>query len=1067
MKQIVCMTLLLLLINTAQSQKELRITGTVMSAATHEAISGASLTIKGTGISVASGNKGDFSLLAPAKHLLVITHIGFTTKAIDTDSIGDSPLTILLAEGAVTLEDVTVSTGYQEIKKGSATGSYEKIDNNLFNRSTGTDIISRLDGVAGAVFFDHRANADAPIQIRGISTLGISSTSPLIILDNFPYEGDINNINPEDVASVTVLKDASAASIWGARAGNGVIVITTKKGKFGQPFRLSVNADVIASGKPDLFKQRNMTTSDFIDLEKVLFDKGYYNSRISNTRNYYPVSPVVEILAKQRSGTLNAADAESQIDALRLLDVRNDFAKYLYRPGTIQQYGLNISGGGSIFKYYLSGGYDRTISTLVGNGEERFTVRSGNTYMPLKNLQIDFQLAYTNSNNQRNSPGGYSDLKIARTASALYPYTKFADASGNPASIDYFYRRSFTDTAGAGILLDWNYSPLNELHNVSRVSVSDALTADAGLKYFFSKSLNAEVKYQYQVANIDAPASYNVHSFEARNLINEFTQYDGTNITYNVPYGGILDASRSTLRGYGLRGQLNFNTTFHNKNVVDAIAGAEVRQTENSSSSYRTYGFDDKLNYTDVDLVNTYPTFDNIDGIRTIPSGSGFASTLDRYVSIYANASDTYNHLYTLSASFRKDASNLFGVRANQKGLPLWSAGVGWNICGATFYHLQWLPLLKLRATYGYSGNVSHSVSALATISYTPAALQPITNVPFSVISNYPNPNLQWEKVRMANLGFDFGSKNNRIAGSIEYYEKKSIDVIAAKSVDGTLGTFFLITNSADLKGHGFDITVNSRNIVTKDFEWQTSVLFNSLNTKITRYLNDAYTDGYTSNGKTISPLQGYEPYLIVSYKWAGLDSAGNPQGFLNGKKSADYYSIFKTPLKDQSISGSAIPLYYGYVRNTVHWNRLTFSVNIAYRLKYYFRKPTLNYIALFRQGIGNSDYERRWQKTGDENTTTVPSMIYPYVSSRENFYQNADINVLKADNIKANDIRIGYQIDGNIMRKMSLQRAEVYAYVSNLNITLWKANKEGIDPDFPTGLMIPVNISVGIKTDF
>jgi hypothetical protein len=703
----------------------------------------------------------------------------------------------------------------------------------------------------------------------------------------------------------------------------------------------------------------------------------------------------------------------------------------------------------------------------VGNKDDRLTIRSNNIFNPVKNLQFDVSLNYTKSNLINNSPGGYNQITIAKTGYSLYPYTQLADASGNPMPIDYYYRGVFTDTAGAGKLLDWKYNPLDELNNVNHSTINNAFIADIGVRFAFSKALNTEVKYQYQSTQYNSSNIYNVNSFMARNLINEFTQYDGTNITYIVPNGGILDAVESNLNSYGLRGQLNFDKTINRNNVINAIAGAEIRQTAFSSSSYRTYGYNGNINASAVDYTNYYPTFDNVAGKASIPFNNGFESTLDRYVSMYANGSYSYKKRYTLSASIRKDASNLFGVKANQKGVPLWSSGLAWNISDENFYHLWWLPFLKIRATYGFGGNVSHTISALTTIRYSPAAYQPISNLPYANIKNYPNPDLQWEKVRMMNLGIDFGSANNRIKGSIEYYQKYSSDLLGSQTLDPTLGASFLFNNSANMKGHGVDIVINSGNIISKNFKWETNFLFSSIKNKILKYLHESNTNGFTSNGTDINPLPGYAPFLIVSYKWAGLDSLGNPIGYVDGKKSNDYRAIRKNPFDQQVIDGPAIPQYFGALTNTFSWKDLSLSFNITYRLHYYFRKPSLNYTDLFKYGRGNPEYDQRWQKPGDENHTNVPSLIYPASTNRENFYSYAEINTGKADNIRLNDVRLSYQLSPHLVRKLSLQDFELFAYFSNLNMMLWKANKFGLDPEFPTGLKTPISASFGLKTNF
>jgi len=312
-----------------------------------EPIGGVTVSIKGTDISTATDGNGEFSLKSVERDaILVFTHVSMETFELKASD--KSELTITLKPKARALSDVQViaNTGYQRIPKERATGSFEFINNEELNRRVGTDILSRLEGVSSGLLFDRRLQEGNEnsintnnIIIRGLSTLNEAMKQPLIVVNNMPYDGDINNINPNDVETITVLKDAAAASIWGARAGNGVIVITTKQGKFNQPLSVSINTNLNVSGKPDLFKYRQMSVSDYIAVEKFLFDNGYFDGDLANTSTYPALSPVVEILAKQRDGAISAAEASAQIDALKKMDVRNDFDKLYPYFVTISKYG--------------------------------------------------------------------------------------------------------------------------------------------------------------------------------------------------------------------------------------------------------------------------------------------------------------------------------------------------------------------------------------------------------------------------------------------------------------------------------------------------------------------------------------------------------------------------------------------------------------------------------------------------------------------------------------------------------------------------------------------------------
>lgn len=1062
MKQLLFLITVLLLFLSCFAQE--KISGLVLDSATSLPLEGATIQVKGIRSSSAvTAKDGSFTISSASFPALVLSHVGY--KSIDIPASGiKNNITILLPQNLVKINQVTISTGYQDVIKGSSTGSFEKISNDLYNRATGMDVLGRLDGIASSVLFNKRSS-ETDIKIRGISTLGFASTAPLIIVDHFPYEGDINNLNPNDIESITVLKDAAASSIWGIKAGNGVIVITTKKAQFSQSARLSFNTDVIITPKPDLFSLNKMSTSDYIDVEKFLFDNGYYNRSLNNTTSYPVLSPVVEILAKQRAGEISEADAAAEINRLRQYDVRNDFEKYIYRTAVTQQYGISLTGGNKTIKYIFSAGYDRNLASLVGNANDRYTFRFDNTIVPLKKLQLNFVAGYTLSSAKSNSVGGYNKLDYLG-ARELYSYARLADDKGNPLPVNVAYRSTYTDTAGGGKLLDWKYRPLEELDNKNNKAGASALIADVNIKYDFSRSLIAEISAQYQSTENNTVNIYSLQNFEAKNLINEFTTVNDNAVQYGVPYGGIRDQENSLLKGYALRAQLNFNHVWNSAHSLTAIAGAEARQTEITGGSNRLYGYDDKLNYSNVDYVNAYPTYNNIGGTLYIPSNIALSLLLNRYTSLYANATYTFLQRYTFSASFRKDASNLFGVKANQRGVPLWSSGVAWKLSGEKFYHVPFLPYLNLRLTYGYGGNVSTQVSALATIAYSPANFQPATNIPYATIENYPNPELQWEKAAIFNIGMDAASKNERISGSFEYFRKINTHLLGIQSFDPTVGFSTLTTNTGVMKGNGIDITINSKNITTKNFKWEANLLFSTVKNKITKYLENFFSDGYVSSGADISPIQGFEPYAIVSYKYGGLDSAGNPMGYISGKKSTDYDALLQNPIADQVVSGSALPHTFGAVRNTFTWKQFSLSANITYRLSYYFRKASLSYFALFRNGTGNAEYANRWQKPGDELHTNVPSMIYPLVSGRDGFYGYSDINVLKGDYIRLEDVRLSWQLQDvkiGAAKKLSLR---LFAYAYNLNLLLWKANREGIDPNFDNTFITPPNFSVGIRTD-
>ncbi len=359
-------------------------------------VEGVAVRVKGTNKGTTTNAIGEFSLTGVDDNsILSFSHVNL--QAFEVKVAGKTEFTITLKAKISELGDViigSVNSGYQSITRERAVGSFSKVDSSLFHREVSTDMLSRLDGITNSLLFDNHIGSTSRLQIRGISTIQ-SDSRPLIILDNFPYTGDINNINPNDVIDVTLLKDAAAASIWGARAGNGVIVITTRQGKYNQPLLVSARSNIQVQQKPDLFYFPQMNTSDFIDVEQLLFARGFYTSNLSNTTTRPIISPVVEILNKQKNGLLIQADADAQINALRSIDVRNDYSKYVFRNAVNQQNYINFSGGNNMINYNLSTGYDHNLSKYQGPGYyARYNVNGLTSFKPAKGVEINAAILF-------------------------------------------------------------------------------------------------------------------------------------------------------------------------------------------------------------------------------------------------------------------------------------------------------------------------------------------------------------------------------------------------------------------------------------------------------------------------------------------------------------------------------------------------------------------------------------------------------------------------------------------------------------------------------------------------
>ena len=1052
---------LLLLSASAQNS----ITGTITSGNDNLPVQGATIKSLHAGNAVTSNAKGIFTIrVASLPDTLYITHISYHSQSVIVTAVNQL-LTCNLQPLTKDLETITINTGYQKLKPNEVSGSVSQLSNKMLSQQVGTNIINRLQNITpGLAFNQNFRNSSTQnktgINIRGLGTIN-GPLDPLIVVDNFIYEGNISNINPNDVESITVLKDAAATSIWGARAGNGVIVITTKKAGFNQKLKTEFNTAYLYTVNPGLSYRNELSVADYIGLEEFLFGKGYFNSSIN--QRYSALTPAVQVFLNRRSGLISPADSAVQINTLKQTDGKAQYSKWFLQPAVTKQYALNLRAGSAVMSWLISAAYDQSAGQL-NEKNDKLNLRIVNSFKPVRNLSLDLSLYYT-GNTATNGRLNYNTVSVINNR--YVPYLAYAAANGTPLPVYQQYRKAWADTAGAGKLLSWEYYPLQEhLLNRSTIKTNDII-ANISATYKFLQYLDASLSYQFQQQSTITENLSTLESYNTRSLINLFTQINrstGT-VTYPVPLGDIRWQYNNTSGSHNLRAQLNFSRQWQ-KHALTAFAGSEIRATQGNGSSSVFYGYSKTpLLFSMVSNTTAYPTI--VSGsFQYISGAGGLSSTRSRFASFYANIYYTYKQRYSLSASARKDGSNIMGVTINDRWKPLWSAGLNWDLAKEKCYKFTWLPLLRLKATYGYSGNLDLSKSALPV-----AGLYPdyTTNMPAANITTLNNPSLRWEQVSQFNSGFQFATINNRLSGSVEYYFKKGTGLYGPSTYDYTTwGSSNTITkNVAAMKGNGVDIMLASNNLV-KLLQWSTTLLFNYNNNRTTAYEQSSSYNIATllGNGLVIKPVIGKPLYGIAGYKWSGLNTTGNPQGYLGGQPSTDYRAILNEArakgFEESGVEfiGSALPVYFGSCINSFTYQQFELSVNISYKFGYYFKKTPLNYGSLFSTGNGNSEYAFRWQKPGDELLTNVPSMIYPANTNRDQFYGGASIHILNADHVRLQYINLAYNYT-----KKSI-RLKLYANVSNLGI-LWRANKQKLDPDY-IGLQSPVRtFALGLSANF
>ncbi|WBL44269.1 SusC/RagA family TonB-linked outer membrane protein [Algoriphagus halophytocola] len=1046
----------------ARQNSPVQVEGKVSSLSQGLALPGVSVLVKGTAQGVVTETDGSFVLMMQSgNYTLVFSYIGYTSKEVNLTVPQDEPLEVFLEEDEIALASVeVVSTGLQELSSERSAGSFVQVDNTLVNRRISTNILDRLEDVTPGLVFNRDGIDREPgenISIRGKSTF-LYDNQPLVVVDNLAYDGPIENINPNDVESITVLRDATAASIWGARAGNGVIVIKTKRGSFDSPMRVGLNSNVTIGEAWDAFYTPKMDISDFIEVEQRLYNSGFYSSRY-NSYDKQALSPWVEDQFALTNGELTEEGLMQRKAYYQGQDVREDLQKYFYRPSLSQQYALDINGGSSAYSYLFSLGYDHNEATQVERSRSRITLNAQQNW---KFWGDKLGLSLGTYLIRNRAEDGFPNI------TNLYPYDRLVDANGKGLPVFQNYNVRFKEQAMQQGALDWNYIPLNEIGMSPGITDQNEIRINLGLDYKIWKGLTAQLNYQYWNSNQDNEKLNTVDSYFSRNQINLFTEFPADReLIRNIPEGSIYDYGSMLSESHNLRGQLNFQQNWEDTHELTALAGFEVKDFQSTLKNNRVYGYDAATGIpTAVNYQVLYPQL-NTGYSAYIPYGDSFDGRINRFVSYFANAGYTFRQKYLLNASIRSDASNLYGVEANLKRVPLWSAGLGWIASEEKWMTASWLDYLKLKASYGFNGNTNPAATAYTTAMLFPASSNPWVNQPWLSVLSPPNPQARWEKIKIVNTGLEFELFDSKLRGSVEGYRKEGLDLFGEQPFYPSSGNAVVTRNYANTRTYGTDIELSSR-LISGEFNWTVSAFYSYMKEKVTRYEQEPLVRNVASYGGGGSfaipqPVVGKPLQYNFTYPFAGLDpQTGEPMGILDGEPSTDYSAILsQTALEDLEYHGSAIPTHFGAFRNNLSWKGWDFSVNVSYRMGYYFKRETIDYASLNRGGFQHADYSIRWQQPGDETITFIGSDPLVANNNRNTFEQNHSGHIRKGDHIRLQDIRLSYTLD----RLAGIQRIQIYSYSNNLGI-LWKSAKDVRDPDYRNTQM-PRTYSFGLTVDF
>lgn len=1042
---------------------------------------GASIKVKGSNQMTTSSQNGDFYLQNVNENaVLTISFVGYAVKEVmAAKDLGN----ISLETSSSKLEEVnvTVNTGYQNLSKERSAGSFAKPNLDILkNRSGSTSILQRLDGLVPGLTVNNAPSAsDNPFLVRGLSTIGASTSgrgaltnrNPLYVVDGIPLD-DVSTINPQDVADITVLRDATAASIWGARATNGVIVITTKRGYASDQVKIQYDGYVNFQGRPDFNYIPTLNSKQFIQAAGEVFDPVVYRwADVSAYPTYnYGVPPHERILYNQSRGLISAAQAKSSLDSLGNLNNVDQIKALWYRPALQTNHTASLSGGTNTYTFYVSGAYTGIKSNRPGDVNNTFKINGRQDLKLGSRVQLNL---ITDLTNAITANKGKIDID-----NRFLPYQLFQDAAGNNLSMPYL--QNLTDETRIDYQnlsrINLDYNPLDE-YNYNTSKSNTFLSRNVlGLGVKLIKGLRFEGTYSYLRGTSRGEQYNDLKSYGVRSEIVQFTVAPDVNTTplYSLPTNGGTFAVNQTLqRNWTLRNQLVYDRDWNDKQHQLTLLGGQEAQgqfTLLNGSKVRgynpllqTFGAIDYATLGSSGLDN--PVWTN-GSFNSMLSNDGFSQDelQTRFTSYYANAGYTYQRKYSLNASLRFDRSNLFGLDQAAQNRPVYSVGAKWQMAGEHFLkNSSFLDQLDLRATYGITGNSPSpgTASSYDVITAQQSPFYPGGNGVY--ISTASNPHLSWERTENMNLGLDFGFWDRRLTGSLDFYRKNTSNLIGSLPTNGFTGYSTIVGNVGDMQNKGFELSLTAVNIRNSDFSWNTQLILSYNKNRITRFnLFAPITNG--SGLISQNYLEGYPAFGIFAYQYAGLDNMGDPQ-----VKLADG-TITKTPKitkpQDMKFMGTYQPVWNGGLSNIFGYKNWILSINTVFNFGNVMRRDVNQFYTgrlagaeagIFTLGNVNAEFADRWKSPGDEANTNIPAYVSNSSLSKSRrdvtYYTNADINVVNAAYVKMRDATLSYRINSSLLKKINVDQLTIRTQVSN--VMLWKANHYGIDPEFqyaPTG---------------
>ena len=1066
------------------------VSGTVTSA-DGEVLQGATVSTADGQTWAMTDTEGHFSISVSGKDevKLVFRFLGFITQ----EAVVKPPyskLNIVLQPDVNMMETVVVN-GYQSIKRESATGSYNVVSTkDLESNYTGT-LSDRLEGkVAGLLNYN---NGDSQsFIIRGVGTFQ-ASTEPLVVVDGLPIEGSIDTINPYDVESVTVLKDASASAIYGARASNGVIVVTTKRANSNK-VAVDFNTDITISEKNDYSYYNLANAEEVLKLEKYNFDKmaanpsGFdYQALLED----YAINPTIlsiptRLMLRNKLGEISDADMNAQFSAMKGNDYYKEYQDAIERNQIQQHYNLGLRVKGDNLNSNI------VINWLGDNLGIRNEKSDELTFSYHGDLAVNkwMDLSFgANVLNTKTKTHGIYDQYSEMTSFMPYRTMYNPDGSRMDMEANIELDDAILNDPENG-LMPYGYNVLDEYdmnyQNAKTTNLRTYVATD--IKPFDGFEISA--KFQYENIISRSELVNEAKSYRMRDMYNLYslidmvpTEVDYDPFTYEpiyedlpvvnhyIPKGG-LQTSRIS-EGSHLTGRLqaSYQKTFADKHSVNVLAGIEARRTQTYSNTSLTLGYDPQTLSNNQGLVNFGQMKDRQAEIGVLdryymaygaPDSDDFSTTdvLHRYFSWYVTGNYVYDRRFAAQFSYRVDKTDLFGTDPKFRSRPLWSVGLGWNLHNEEFLSsASWINVLKVRASYGLTGNIDKNVSSYLVAEIGTNGLTGERN---ASLQTPPNNQLRWEKTATTNFGVDYSFFGNRLRGSLDFYHKYSTDLLTLTDLDATTGWKSLTINNGKARNNGVELQVAGDFIQAKHYG----------DLGISASLNLSYNDNkviavYTKPSSGLANLypttlhEGYPINSLFSFRYGGLIAEDDTQ-YITWKNAAG--EIQKSSINNASFtiedavySGSLIPklsasftpeisykgfslaalftFYGGHVMHAMadRWSTPWATDGYFSDLGLVY-KSALNYW----EAGANAEADKKFLRNGF--MADGGNIVNKY------YTQYLDCTVLPADMLKLRSLTLGYSFSPSVCKALNVGGLRLRAQASNVFTKGF--NAEGINPE-------------------